>query len=122
MMWYEKYLIYAYKDFNCAGLLKKVWQDELGIDLNINCNIVDNIDKQNEIFKNIQYANKIDVPIDKCAVIMYSRAGTIGHVGVYVDIRDGFILHAHKDFKSAILQPKKDVYTLNPFYAYYSYD
>ncbi len=120
--WYQQYVGLEYRQYNCGALLKKVWKEQL----NINIDISSSFDLENEVNNRQDFLlNKasnlkiINEPKDKCGVLMYSRSGIVGHVGIYVDIFGGYILHAHKNFTSSVLQSKGTVFTENKLYNYY---
>jgi hypothetical protein len=123
-IWHENYLNIPYAQYNCAGLLKLVWLKELNINIDINCDFnPSNYDKRQDlILKQALNFKKINEPIDKCAVLMHSQCGTVGHVGVYIDFDNGYILHAHKDYNASIIEHKNDVFLKNKLYGYYWHD
>lgn len=118
-MWTDAYIGLPYTQYNCAALLKLVWAKELNLTLDIDTNCSDNTIYSGLMVREAAKLVKMDVPIDKCAVLMYSRSGLIGHVGIWLDYKDGYILHAHKDFESSILQKASDVFNLNRLEGFY---
>jgi hypothetical protein len=123
--WYERYIGIPYTSYNCAGLLKFVWLQEFKINIDINCDFDFNthyLKREQAMLAQASPFIKIDKPVDKCAVLMHSRHGTIGHVGLYVALGSGYILHAHKDFESSILQPANEVLAINKLYGNYTYE
>ncbi len=118
--WYEKYLNLPYEKYNCAGLLQYVWLKEKGYLLNIESSLDLDIirDSRNDfIIGKLSSLTQIDKPRDMCAVVMLSR-NVVGHIGIYIE--DGYILHAHKQYTSSLIQQQQDVFLLNPLYGYYN--
>ncbi len=123
--WHEKYLNIYYSKYNCAGLLKLVWLKELNVNIDIECtfNWSTELEKRkNKILSVAKDFKTIYTAIDKCAVLMVGKGGDIGHVGVYVDIDTGYILHSNKDFKKSILEPKNQVFKTNKLVMYKSWE
>jgi len=125
-MWYEKYVNIPYKTCNCAELLVAVWSFEFGTSVDYDKGLYLNLLANNQnigieelIVSHANLFQEIDEPIDKCAVLMYSRSGVVGHIGIYVDVNRGYVLHAHKNFKASVMQPKQQVFSLNPLYKYF---
>lgn len=119
-MWFEKYVGLPYEQYNCAALLQKVWHEELNKILDIACNHNElSIYSDKMVIQACQYT-RIEKPVDKCAVLMYSRYGLIGHLGIWVDFEGGYILHAHRSFTNSILQKPEQVYKANKLYGYYT--
>jgi hypothetical protein len=120
--WHESYLGLPYSKYNCGALVQKILFDEFSYFLDIRNNRDLSLDLQaraeHMVIKSSDFI-KIDKPIDKCVVLMYTHNNMVGHVGVYVSIGAGYILHTTKAYGFSILEPLNQVLKKNKLYGYF---
>ena len=132
--WVHKYLGLPWKaggrsdgEFDCWGLLREVYKTQLGVELPI----INGFDARcvSGCVSGIEHGMsdwaQLDLPIDFCGVGLSMSKKFIHHVGVFLDVDGGQILHCHEKAGVIIESPSemrmKSWRTIN-YYGHFSQD
>lgn len=94
------------KSYDCWGLLRKIYADQLGVDLPSFSGVSPDSLRGTKLLEKKDGWERLESPRDFSAVALSTRS-KIHHVGVWIKEEGGLIIHCHKNSGLIVQSPSE---------------